>query len=39
MVIKRIGLKPETKDVDYTKICNLMEKQGVFVSCGSCDDK
>lgn len=39
MFIKKIVLKPETQDHIYTKICNRMEKQGVFMACGNCDDK
>ena len=39
MFQKKINLKPETPDSAYTKMCNFMEKQGVFVACGSCDEK
>ena len=39
MFTKQIVLKPETKDNIYTELCNTMERQGVFLSCGSCDDK
>ena len=39
MFLKKIVLKPETKDHIYTSLCNKMEKQGVFKACGSCDDK
>ncbi len=38
-ITKQIKLKPETTDAEYTKICNLLERQGVFVSCGNTDDK
>jgi len=39
MYKKQIVLKKDTTDAEYTKICNLMEKQGVFVSCGDCENK
>ena len=38
-IIKKIILKPSASDKTYTEMCNLMEKQGVFVSCGSPNDK
>ena len=39
MIMKRIDLKSETKDADYTTLCNTMTKQGVFKACGNCDEK
>jgi hypothetical protein len=36
---KQIVLKKDTKDEVYTRLCNLLEKDGYFVACGSCDDK
>jgi hypothetical protein len=39
MIQKRIDLKQKTSDTEYTEFCNMCERQGVFVSCGSCDDK
>jgi len=40
MEIKRIiQLNLDTPDSIYTDICNIMENQGVFVRCGSPDDK
>ena len=39
MFTKQIVLKQATQDRVYTKLCNIMEKQGVFMACGSCDDK
>jgi len=38
-MIKKIKLKENTTDKEYTKLCNELEKLGKFVSCGSCDDK
>ncbi len=38
-ITKQIRLKPETTDAEYTRFCNLCERQGVFVSCGNTDDK
>ncbi len=38
-ITKQIKLKPETTDAEYTKFCNLLERQGVFVSCGNTEDK
>lgn len=39
MYQKQIKLKPETPDSTYTDLCDIMQKQDVFVACGSCDDK
>ena len=39
MYKKQITLKPDTPDATYTAMCNMMEKQGVFVACGSQNDK
>ena len=39
MITKRIDLKPTTTDSQYTEICNLMTKQGVFMACGNCEEK
>jgi hypothetical protein len=39
MITNTIKLKESSTDADYTKLCNLMEKQGVFKACGSCDDR
>lgn len=39
MIRKKITLKKNVKDHEYTALCNRMEKQGVFLTCGSPDDK
>jgi len=39
MIKQQIQLKNETPDSEYTKFCNMCEKDGVFVACGNCDDK
>jgi hypothetical protein len=39
MVMKKMILRKEIPDNEYTRICNLAEKQGVFVSCGDIKDK
>jgi len=39
MFTKKITLKPATQNHIYTTLCNKMEEQGVFIACGSCDDK
>ena len=39
MIIRQVRLKEDTPDKIYTAFCNLMERQGVFVACGSPDDK
>ena len=38
-ILRTIKLKDSTPDNKYTEFCNLVEKQGVFKACGSCDDK
>jgi hypothetical protein len=35
----KIKIKQNTPDRTYTKLCNRMTKQKVFVACGNCDDK
>lgn len=39
MIIKKLTLKPDTPDHEYTRLCNTAEKQGVFRACGNTDDK
>ena len=38
-ILRTIQIKSTIPDHEYTELCNLMEKQGVFKACGSCDDK
>lgn len=39
MIVRQIKLKPETPDKVYREFVEKTEKQGVFVACGSPDDK
>lgn len=39
MIRKQITLKPETPDSEYTRICNIFDKDKRLVSCGSPDNK
>ena len=39
MIIRQIRLKEDIPDNKYTEFCNIAEKQGIFVACGSPDDK
>lgn len=39
MKIIRVKLKNSMKDKEYTDFCNTTEEQGIFVSCGSPEDK
>jgi hypothetical protein len=39
MLIKRINLKNDIPDNEYTSMCNKIDKQGKLRGCGNCDDK
>lgn len=38
-VIKKIALSQKMPTGDYTELCNIMERQGVFVACGNVEQK
>ncbi len=39
MIIRKIGLNKEIPNKIYTELCNICERQGVFMACGSPEDK
>jgi hypothetical protein len=39
MVLQKLTLKKSTTDIEYTRLCNFAEKQGIFRACGNCEEK
>jgi hypothetical protein len=39
MITKKITLKPETTNAEYTHLCNLYDKKGMLRACGSPEQK
>lgn len=39
MIVKKIKLKQSVSDSEYTALCNVCTRQGVFRACGSCEEK